>query len=115
MLRLRLTSDAQPRAKNAPPPHSTVTLASSSSIQRGVVGAAIAIAINAALIGTVTQKRSRIDCNSGLASGGPAVVCSGSSAMPHLGQAPDLSLRTSGCIGQVHSVPALTGAGAMEV
>ena len=50
--------------------------------------------------GKVHQKRRRKSTSSGL-SPSSRLGISGSSAMPHLGQAPGWSWRTSGCIGQV--------------
>ena len=50
--------------------------------------------------GKVHQKRRRKSISSGF-SPSSRLGISGSSAMPHFGQAPGWSWRTSGCIGQV--------------
>ena len=51
---------------------------------------------------TLSQKRRLMSMSSLLSSSISTVR--GSRAMPHLGQAPGLSLTTSGCMGQVYSV-----------
>ena len=111
MLRLRVTSDCQPRTKNGQPPHSTTGVDRTSWLQSHAVGPSAATSpgasispIASASTGTVrarlTQKRRVMSTSSWL---GPssAVTSSGSRAMPHLGQLPGPTWRTSGCMGHV--------------
>jgi hypothetical protein len=58
---------------------------------------------------TPTQNRRVMSASSGL---GPlsAVTVTGSSAIPQIGHEPGPGRRTSGCIGQVHSVASPAGA-----
>jgi len=114
MLRLRVSSERQPRTKNGQPPHSTTGVASSSSSHcrgRGAMisptasgqnSAAMALKRTGMASAVPTQKRRLMSRNSALSSS--AATVRGSSAMPHLGQVPGWSCTTSGCIGQVYSI-----------
>ena len=117
MLRLRLTSEAQPRWKNGSPAHSTTGVASTNCTQLDSSGGIRCRArwppISSATTGTVsaspTQSRRDMSASSGF---GPAsaIACNGSSAMPQIGQVPGRWRRISGCIGQVQMTPS-AGAG----
>ena len=111
MFRLRVTSDCQPRTKNGQPPHSTTGVDRTSWLQSHAVGPSAATSpgasispIASARTGTVrarlTQKR-RVMSTSSWFGPSSAVTSSGSSAMPHLGQLPGPTWRTSGCMGHV--------------
>ncbi len=108
MLSRRLTSEAQPRAKNGPPHHSTTGVASTNSIQMAARGGsastrcpAIAMTTSGTDNANPTQKRRIMSRSSGLAVS-PAAGVIGSSAMPQIGQLPGSDRTISGCIGQVH-------------
>ncbi|MGY3440277.1 hypothetical protein ACVW17_000278 [Bradyrhizobium sp. USDA 4473] len=109
MLRLRVTTDCQPRAKNGAPAHSTTGVASTNEIQfdQPIGTRCISprwLPISSTNTGKVSarpiQNRRVISISSG---SGPSSseTCSGSSAMPQIGQEPGPTWRTSGCIGQV--------------
>src|SRR5438552_14554550 len=121
MLRRRVTNDFHPRSKSGHPPQSTTGVASRSCSQasRSTIEppilarkinlapyiSAIAWAINGAARIKLTQSRRLMSFNSAVSSAaGAAETANGSSAMPQIGHAPGLSLRTSGCMGQVYSV-----------
>ena len=112
MLRLRVTMDRQPRTKNGQPPHSTTGADSRSCVHRLAVGFSPAANVGATIstvaspkIGSVsarlTQKRRVMPTSSALGPSSAAVTSRGSSAMPHFGQLPGPTCRTSGCIGHV--------------
>src|ERR1035437_2504860 len=119
MLRLRCTTDCQPLTKNGNPHHRTTGVARANSIH------AHTLAENKCCIGmegrntetmsasigtaraTLIHSRLVISVSSGLVSS--AVTCRGSSAMPQMGQEPGASRTISGCIGQVYSVPFVSG------
>jgi hypothetical protein len=113
LLRLRETSEAQPRAKKGAPPQSTTGVASTSWSQvsarpvrwspSGLPGiiSPIAIANTGSVRARLTQKRRVMPRNSGFGPSSSAAA-TGSRAMPQIGQSPGLSFRTSGCIGHVH-------------
>ena len=127
MFRLRVTSDCQPRAKNGQPPQSTTGVARTSWVQSHAAGPSAATRpgasispIASASTGTVsarlTQKR-RVMSTSSWFGPSSAVTSSGSSAMPHFGQLPGPTRRTSGCMGHVcarvsRPAPGMPGAGA---
>src|SRR5574340_1607103 len=112
MLRLRLTSDAQPRWKIGQPPHSTTGVASANSIHCSAVietdsdsacgsrSVPIAIPNTGKASAALVQKRRVMSFNSVLSS---VVALRGSRAMPQIGQLPGSLRTTSGCIGQVYS------------
>jgi len=112
MLRLRLTSDAQPRWKIGQPPHSTTGVASANSshcsatieIDSGMACGSRSVPIAMTNTGkasaALTQKRRVMSFNSALSSAG---ALRGSSAIPQIGQLPGSLRTTSGCIGQVYS------------
>ena len=114
MLRLRVTSDCQPRTKKTQPPHQTTGVASSISShwrRWGLIRASTLWGHNSALMALIntgmanmllTQKRRVISRSS--ESSSSASTVRGSSAMPHLGQLPGWSWTISGCMGQVYSV-----------
>src|ERR1035437_6825807 len=122
ILRLRLTTDAQPRWKIGQPPQITTGVASANSshcntvietesgINCGARSDTIAITNTGKASDALTLRRRVMSCNSALSSDG---ALRGSSAIPQIGQLPG-SLRTiCGCIGQVYSVApdlAVTGA-----
>ncbi|MGY4328695.1 hypothetical protein ACVWWG_003112 [Bradyrhizobium sp. LB7.2] len=110
MLRLRVSSDCQPRRKNGQPAHSTTGVAKTSWIQFDSVGSIQLCGparwppISSTTAGSASappiQNRRVMSASSGL---GPLsrLATSGSSAMPQIGQLPGPTWRTSGCIGQV--------------
>ena len=107
MFGLRLMTDCAPRTKNGQPAHSTTGSDRASSIQLWVAmpnqpkrWPNIASTVTATVSGSVDQKR-RVKLRSSGLSSSSRLGISGSSAMPHLGQSPGWSCRTSGCIGQV--------------
>jgi hypothetical protein len=107
MLGLRLATDCTPRTKNGHPAQSTIGIDSTSSTQLWVCMSmscrrcpAMASAVTTTVKGNVHQKRRRKSTSSGLSLSSRLGI-SGSSAMPHFGQAPGWSWRTSGCIGHV--------------
>src|ERR1035437_4006948 len=119
MLRLRCTTDCQPLTKNGNPHHRTTGVARAHSIH------AHTLAENRCCIGmegrnaetmrasigtaraTLIHSRLVISVSSGLVSS--AVTCRGSSAIPQMGHEPGASRTISGCIGQVYSVPFVSG------
>ncbi len=114
MLRLRVTTDCQPRTKNGQPPQSTTGVASTSSSQVSVRGVAshskespttppMATITSGTVSAALTQKRRVMSASSGFSSSSSVTVV-GSSAMPQMGQSPGASRTTSGCIGQVYCV-----------
>jgi len=119
MLRLRVRSEVQNRAKNGQPPHSTTGVASASCTQTAVrIGSSSqpsnSMPTTSSASGTVNtalpHKRRVMSMSSGL---GPSSRddSSGSSAMPQIGQLPGASRRICGCIGQVQIVPAAASGG----
>ena len=107
MLRLRVSSERQPRAKNGAPAHSTTGVASANEIQFDHGGICIRPRwppISSANTGIVSasaiQNRLVMSISSG-SGASSSETCSGSSAMPQIGQAPGPICFTSGCIGQV--------------
>ena len=117
MLRLRVRNDAQPRTKNGQPAHRTTGVASASCTQFEVRGGRMrqpnrsepSVRTSSGIASTaLIHKRRVMSISSGL---GPSsrLGCSGSSAMPQIGQAPGASRRIWGCIGQVQIIPGATG------
>ena len=115
MLRRRVTNDFHPRSKSGHPPHSTTGVANNNcnhaprfaALAGGLMVniSAIAWAINGTARIKLTQNRRLMSFNSAVSSAaGAAETANGSSAIPQIGHAPGLSLRTSGCMGQVYSV-----------
>ena len=109
MLRLRVTSECQPRTKNGQPAQSTTGVANSSWTQLEAAGDSacrfsMCPPISSPNTGTVRtsaiQKRRVMSASSG---SGPASVdaISGSSAMPQIGQWPGPGWRICGCMGHV--------------
>jgi hypothetical protein len=110
MLRLRLTSDAQPRSKNGQPAQSTTGVASSICTQFETAGLnsirlcemcpLISIRNRGNARARPIQNRRVMSTSSGL---GPlsAVTSSGSRAMPQIGQVPGPNCRISRSIGQM--------------
>ncbi len=116
MFGLRLMTDCTPRTKNGQPAHSTTGSDKASSIQLCVAMSNqprswpnMASTVSTTVSGKVHQKRREKSRSSGLSSSSRLGI-SGSSAMPHFGQSPGRSCRTSGCIGQMYTVPAGAGA-----
>ena len=117
MLRLRFSTDCQPRTKNGQPPHSTTGVDNANSNQcsgRGAMSpftrsgknsAPIARTNTGSASAVLIQKRRVMSISSAFSSSAPVAVM-GSSAMPHLGQEPGSSRTISGCIGQVYCVAA---------
>ena len=120
MLRLRDTSDCQPRTKNGHAAHSTTGVENRNCIHADVAGATSACSespgtcspmarTNTGKVSTSPiQKRLVMSMSSTFGPSSP-VVTSGSSAMPHFGQGPGPTWRTSGCMGQVKMASAATG------
>jgi hypothetical protein len=120
MLRLRFTSEAQPRSKNGQPPQSTTGVASTSCTHpaAGLVshspappsGSISPMARNStgAVRARLIQNRRVMSSSSGLRSS-PAVATRGSRAMPQIGHVPGPGRTTSGCIGHVYSAPGGAG------
>src|SRR5262252_121513 len=119
MFGLTFTNDAHIRSKNGRPHQSTTGIDSHSSTQliaptpkRCISAPPVAISPivnrNTGMVQTTpTQKRRVISTSSGLGvsmSSADATSSIGSSAIPHFGHAPGLSLMTSGSIGHVHVV-----------
>src|SRR5207237_6507086 len=115
MLRRRVTNDFHPRSKSGHPPHSTTGVANNNCTHALIFAAlagglmvnisAIAWAINGTVRIKLTQNRRLMSFNSAVSSAaGAAETANDSSAIPQIGHAPGLSLRTSGCMGQVYSV-----------
>ncbi len=110
MLRLRVTTDCQPRTKNGQPAHSTTGVASISCSQFEVcwpmewLSPVRCPPISSTNTGTASarpiQNRRLMSISSSF---GPAsaLASNGSSAMPQIGQEPGPTWRISGCIGQV--------------
>ncbi len=112
MLSAQFFTDAAARAKNGHPAHSTIGEASASSTQCATPGEKrppISIATSGTASAALAQKRRVMSLSSGFSAGAAASI--GSSAMPQIGQGPGFSARTSGCMGQVQSVPSGAGAG----
>jgi hypothetical protein len=112
MLGLRLSTERAPRTKKGAPAHSTTGSDRPSSSQlcaaMSMTPSAwpnMASVVTAMVSGRVHVKRRWKSTSSGFASSS-RLGSSGSSAMPHLGQVPGWSCRTSGSIGQVYQVPA---------
>jgi len=112
MLRLCVTTDCQPRTKKGQPPQRTTGAASMSSIHSravtfsrpttsGIAMPPISRARSGAVSTTPIQKRRVMSTSSALGPSSSATGSRGSSAMPHLGQLPGPTWRTSGCIGHV--------------
>ena len=104
---LRWRTEAQPRLKKGQPAHRTMGSESSSSIQLCVAienqpkrCPHIASTVTMMVKGSVHQKRRLKSFSSGFSSSSSEGI-NGSSVMPHLGQLPGWSWRTSGCMGQV--------------
>ena len=110
MLRLRVSSDCQPRTKNGQPAQSTTGVANANWIQFDSVGSIQPWPptrwppISSTTAGSAStrpiQKRRVMSASSGLG-GASRLATSGSSAMPQIGQLPGPTWRISGCIGQV--------------
>ena len=111
MLRLRDTSEFQPRAKNGHAAQSTTgiekrswihpeSFASGNAPCRPGACSAIAKPNTGTVSASPIQNRRVISASSGF---GPpsALATTGSRAMPHFGQTPGPTCRISGCIGQV--------------
>ena len=111
MFGLRLTIEAQPRAKKGSPPQRTTGVARASSIQTaarpekrcesgwpGIISD-IAMRRSGAERARHTQNLRLMSSSSGLVSSPVAII--GSRAIPQIGQLPGLSRTISGCIGQV--------------
>src|SRR5438477_10956575 len=114
MLRRRVTNDLHPRSKSGHPPHSTTGVANNNcnhALRFAALASGLMLSISAiawAMNGTarikLTQNRRLMSFNSAVSSAaGAAETANGSSAIPQIGHAPGLSLRTSGCMGQVYS------------
>jgi hypothetical protein len=106
MLRWRVTMDCTPRTKKGQPPHSTTGAVRISWIQRRVPGPSRAAARGAAtsaiasantgMVRTrLTQKRRPMSVSSALGASSAAATSTGSRAMPHFGQLPGPTWRTS--------------------
>ena len=98
MLRLRLTSDCQPRTKNGQPAHSTTGVLRANCIQRegspstqvGAFGSRCAIATTntGSVRAPPIQKRRVMSRSSAFSSSLPATAFFGSSVIPQIGQLP---------------------------
>jgi hypothetical protein len=109
-------TDCTARTKNGQPPHSTTGVASTSWSQTPVRGSSRDSKCSPGTISpmvqitsgsvrmALTQKR-RVMSSSSLVSSSPSTTPAGSSAMPHSGHAEARTSRTSGCMGQVYTVP----------
>src|SRR5438477_3187848 len=121
MLRRRVTNDFHPRSKSGHPLQSTTGVASSScsqasrsTIEPSILArkinlapdiSAIACPISGTVRTALIQKRRLMSFSSAFSSAdGAAETVNGSSAIPQIGHGPGLSLRISGCMGQVYSV-----------
>ncbi len=107
MFGLRWRTDCTARRKKGPPAHSTMGTDSASSTQLCMPmlnhcrrWPNMASNVTATVSGSVHQKRRRKSVSSGFSSSSSA-GSTGSNVMPHFGQLPGRSCRTSGCIGQV--------------
>ena len=117
MFGLALTNDAHMRAKNGQPHQRTTGVASTKPIQfthavpircpsaPPVAMSPIVSRNTGRPNATPIQKRRVMSTSSGFGASAMSAT-RGSRAMPHFGQAPGLSLTTSGCIGQVYSIVA---------
>ncbi|OGF21968.1 MAG: hypothetical protein A2V63_09215 [Candidatus Eisenbacteria bacterium RBG_19FT_COMBO_70_11] len=124
MLRLRFTTDCQPRTSSGHPAHSTAGVASASSSQplrpdvasgskgRPGMSSLMPSASTGTASATATQKRRRMSASSGFSCSSRATV-RGSSAMPQIGQLPGATRTISGCIGHTHSTRSVGAAGSM--
>src|SRR5258708_3366258 len=101
-------SERQPRAKNGAPAHSTTGVDSANEIQFDQFAGSKRISprwppISMTKTGIVSasaiQNRLVMSINSG-SGASSRETCSGSSAMPQIGQLPEPACLTSGCIGQ---------------
>ena len=113
MLGLRLTTDAQARAKKGHPAHHTTGVAQASCSQFDAVRSIAAVTRSPSSISPIAraktgkptraaQRNRRVmSSSSGLAASGTTVR--GSRAIPHFGQLPGSPRTTSGCIGHVYS------------
>ena len=123
ILRLRVTSEVQPRSKNGLPPHRTTGLAIANWTQPQVrseanpssgrpgMRSAMAMTKTGRLRTRLTQNRRVMSTSSGLGASSRITVV-GSSAMPQSGQSPGSSRKISGCMGQVYRVSVACSAGA---
>src|SRR6202047_5465917 len=113
MLRWRVIKEFQPRTKNGAPAHSTTGVDNANEIQFDHEGGTscrprwlpISVANTGRVSTSAIQNRLVMSINSG-SGASSSETCSGSSAMPQIGQLPGPTCRTSGCIGQVYMVPA---------
>ena len=112
MLRLRVTSDCQPRTKNGQPAHSTTGVAKRElhpvrqrRLDPDRAQPARCAPISSTKTGSVSDQADpeppRHVGEFGIGSGCRPSTISGSSAMPQIGQEPGPTCRISGCIGQV--------------
>src|SRR5919109_2329785 len=121
MLSRRVMNDRHPRSSSGHPPHNTTGVASNScsqasrfTIEPPMVARNTNLAPDISLMACamsgivrikLIQKRRLMSFNSGFSSATVAAeTVSGSKAMPQMGHASGLSLRISGCMGQVYSV-----------
>ncbi len=115
MLRLRVTTERQPRTKNGQPPQRTTGVARRNSVHDSAVSgksrasrpppgryAPIAMARTGSVRTALTQNRRRMSTSSGFSSSARVTVL-GSSPMPQIGQLPGSLRTTSGCIGHTYS------------
>src|SRR4249920_2223958 len=126
MFGLALTNDAHMRSKNGRPHHRTTGIASANPTQLKTPAPGRCISAppdtmspivsrkTGAPSTTPIQKRRVMSTSSGFgaSASAPRFVIIGSSAMPHFGHAPGLSLTTSGCMGHVYRVLGDLGPGA---
>ena len=122
MLKRSVRSDLQPRAKNGAPPHSITGRQRISSAhgthaawkkwpRPGSISPIASTRIGSAKTRLPTKRRC-MSTSSGLGPVAGAMGSSGSSAMPQLGHGTGLDSRTSGHMGQIHTVPSAFFAGA---
>jgi hypothetical protein len=115
MLRLRVTTECQPRTKNGQPAQSTTGVASTSWAHAtaacgknriGLIAGKSSPSIDqsSGTVSTTPIQKRRVISMSSWFSPSSAVGASGSSAIPQIGQAPGASRRISGCIGHVQTV-----------
>jgi len=121
MFRLRFAIDCQARTKNGPPPQTTTGVARKSCVHAATRGdtrwrsgwpgsmSPITDASNGKVSTVLTQKRRVMSRSSGFTSSAALTVL-GSSAMPHMGQAPGPGRTIWGCIGHVYSTRGADGA-----
>ena len=112
MLREREVSEFSPRTRTAMPPRAQTGIEKANELHPEVFmsgkaacrEAGTCSAIASASTGTVSvkpnQNRRVMSTSSGFGPSSP-VATTGSSAMPHFGQAPGPTWRTSGCMGHV--------------